>query len=178
MVRAPDDGGLRVQRAPRRWEHDFCPHVRVPHLASAILGRITRRLPADWQATYGYAPVLVETFVDTERFTGTCYRAANSASPGTQEARTPTRQRRGVQRLHADAPALSGSHHDRFCLYHFTDRGRDRPCGRPPAQIPACAANALGSCLGWWRRTARLGRGVSRGRVVAIGSRGGSSASS
>src|ERR1022692_5272627 len=59
-----------------------------------------------------------------------------------------------------------------------TDRGRDRPCGRPPAQIPACAANALGSCLGSWRRTARLGRDASRGRVVAIGSPGGSSASS
>src|SRR6266496_1623839 len=57
-------------------------------------------------------------------------------------------------------------------------RGRDRPCGRPPAQIPACAANALGSCLGFWRRTARLGRDASRGRVVSIESRGGSSASS
>ena len=38
------------------------------------------------------------------------------------------------------------------------DRGRDRPCERPPAQIPACAANALGSCLGFWRRSARSGR--------------------
>ena len=58
------------------------------------------------------------------------------------------------------------------------DRGRDRPCGRPPAQIPACAANALGSCLGWWRRSARSGRDASRGRVGAIGSPGGSSGSS
>ena len=58
------------------------------------------------------------------------------------------------------------------------DRGRDRPCGRPPAQIPACAANALGSCLGWWRRSARWGRDASRGRVGATGSPGGSSASS
>ena len=46
----------------------ICPHVRVPHLASAILGRITRRLPADWQHTYGYSPVLAETFIDAERF--------------------------------------------------------------------------------------------------------------
>jgi hypothetical protein len=58
------------------------------------------------------------------------------------------------------------------------DRGRDRPCGRPPAQIPACAANALGSCLGYGRESERRGRGVSRGRVVASGSRSGSSASS
>jgi len=53
------------------------PHLRVPHLASAVLARTTRRLPADWQAAYGYTPVLVETFVETPRFTGTSYRAAN-----------------------------------------------------------------------------------------------------
>ena len=38
-------------------------------------------------------------------------------------------------------------------------RGRDRPCGRPPAQIPACATNALGSCLGFWRE-AHVGKGM------------------
>ena len=42
-------------------------------------------------------------------------------------------------------------------------RGRDRPCGRPPAQIPACATNALGSYLGYDRRTARRARGDDRG---------------
>ena len=65
----------------------ICPHLRVPHLASAILGRITRRLPGDWQHTYGYAPVLAETFVDAERFTGTCYRAANWIHVGTTQGR-------------------------------------------------------------------------------------------
>jgi hypothetical protein len=49
------------------------------------------------------------------------------------------------------------------------DRGRDRPCGRPPAQIPACAANALGSCLGYGRRSARRARDVGCGRAVSIG---------
>ena len=63
------------------------PHVRVPHLASTILGRITRRLPADWQAAYGYTPVLAETFVDAERFAGTCYRAANWTHVGTTQGR-------------------------------------------------------------------------------------------
>jgi hypothetical protein len=58
------------------------------------------------------------------------------------------------------------------------DRGRDRPCGRPPAQIPACAANALGSCLGFWRRSVSPGMDASRGRVVATGSRYRSSAPS
>ena len=55
------------------------------------------------------------------------------------------------------------------------DRGRDRPCGRPPAQIPACAANALGSCLGCERRSARQGRDAGCGLAGATASRDGSS---
>ena len=53
------------------------PHVRVPHLASHILGTILRRVRADWQRKYDLAPCLAETFVEQERFTGSCYRAAN-----------------------------------------------------------------------------------------------------
>src|SRR5512132_2070359 len=56
-------------------------------------------------------------------------------------------------------------------------RGRDRPCGRPPAQIPACATDALGSCLGYERENARRGRDASRGRAAAIEPRGGPCAS-
>ena len=57
---------------------------------------------------------------------------------------------------------------------HIPDRGRDRRCWRPPAQIPACGTTALGSSLGWWRRIVRRGRDASRGRVGATGWRGGS----
>jgi Druantia protein DruA len=53
------------------------PHVRVPHLASHILGTILRRLRSDWQRKYYIAPCLAETFVERERFAGVCYRAAN-----------------------------------------------------------------------------------------------------
>jgi len=53
------------------------PHLHVPNLASTILGAVTRRLPTDWAHTYGYTPVLAETFVATWRFTATSYRAAN-----------------------------------------------------------------------------------------------------
>jgi len=53
------------------------PWVQVPHLASYILGRIARRLSADWEGLYGHPIYLLETFVDPERFRGTCYRAAN-----------------------------------------------------------------------------------------------------
>jgi hypothetical protein len=53
------------------------PWVRVPHLASHLLGQVARRIAADWQALYGHPVHYLETFVDPERFAGTCYRAAN-----------------------------------------------------------------------------------------------------
>lgn len=53
------------------------PWVRVPHLASHLLGRIARRLSADWQRLYAHPIYFVETFIDPQRFRGTCYRAAN-----------------------------------------------------------------------------------------------------
>ncbi|MBI4801080.1 MAG: DUF4338 domain-containing protein [Elusimicrobia bacterium] len=53
------------------------PWVRVPHLASHVLSRITRGLAADWQRVYGHPVHFVETFVDSMRFKGICYRAAN-----------------------------------------------------------------------------------------------------
>lgn len=53
------------------------PGVRIPHLASRVLGCSLRRLASDWQACHGYRPLLAETFVDPDRFQGTCYRAAN-----------------------------------------------------------------------------------------------------
>lgn len=52
------------------------PWVRVPHLASHILSKVTRRLADDWRAKYGHGIVCVETFVE-RRFQGTCYKAAN-----------------------------------------------------------------------------------------------------
>jgi hypothetical protein len=53
------------------------PWVKVPHLASHLLGRVARRIAADWQALYEHPVWLLETFIDPERFAGTCYRAAN-----------------------------------------------------------------------------------------------------
>lgn len=55
----------------------IAPWVKVPHLASHLLGRITRRISADWQSLYHHPIHLLESFVDIERFRGTCYRAAN-----------------------------------------------------------------------------------------------------
>jgi hypothetical protein len=53
------------------------PWSRVPHLASHILGRLSRRIRADWQDYYNRDIVLLETFVEHGRFNGTCYQAAN-----------------------------------------------------------------------------------------------------
>lgn len=58
------------------------PWVNVPNLASKALSLITARLADDWQARYGYRPVLIETFVDREKYVGTCYQAANWVKVG------------------------------------------------------------------------------------------------
>jgi len=63
------------------------PWVRVPHLASHILGRILRRLQRDWMQRYGHPVYLVETFVEQERFKGTCYKAANWTLLGQTQGR-------------------------------------------------------------------------------------------
>lgn len=53
------------------------PWVHTRFLASHLLGRLVRRLPADWGSRYAAPLVLLETFVETDRFAGTCYAAAN-----------------------------------------------------------------------------------------------------
>lgn len=63
------------------------PWVRVPHLASHLLARVARRIARDWQELYGHPVVLLESFVDTERFAGTCYHAANWRCVGRSEGR-------------------------------------------------------------------------------------------
>ena len=52
------------------------PWVQVRHLASHVLGPLTRRGRRDWPARWGYAPLGLETCVAPDRFAGTCYRAA------------------------------------------------------------------------------------------------------
>jgi hypothetical protein len=63
------------------------PWIASHNLASRILGGAVKRLGQDWQDTYGYRPVLLETFVERERFRGTCYRAANWTRVGSTQGR-------------------------------------------------------------------------------------------
>jgi len=58
------------------------PWVKVPHLASHLLGRMARILPKDWERVYGHPIHYLETFTDPSRFRGTCYRAANWVTLG------------------------------------------------------------------------------------------------
>jgi len=62
--------------------------VKVPHLASHVLGLIARRIRSDWQVKYGHHVHALETFVDRSRFQGTCYRAANWVKVGQSTGRT------------------------------------------------------------------------------------------
>ena len=64
------------------------PWVRVPHLASAVLGAVVGRSAADWETQYGHGRDALETFVERDRFAGTCYRAANWRRVGTTRGRS------------------------------------------------------------------------------------------
>lgn len=64
------------------------PWVRVPHLASHVLGRIIRRIRTDWRDKYGHTVHLLETFVERDRFFGTCYKAANWKYVGSTKGRS------------------------------------------------------------------------------------------
>jgi hypothetical protein len=53
------------------------PWIRVPNLASHLIAKCSEAVLNDWEASSGFRPVLLETFVDIQRFSGTCYRASN-----------------------------------------------------------------------------------------------------
>jgi len=73
------------------------PWVRVGHLASHVLGRITQRLSADWQIKYGHPIYLLESFVQRDRFAGSCYRAANWICVGQTQSRSRNDSQRCLQ---------------------------------------------------------------------------------
>jgi hypothetical protein len=52
------------------------PWIKIPHLASHILGQLARQLTDDWEVLWGFSPQLLESFVDPAHYRGTCYRAA------------------------------------------------------------------------------------------------------
>jgi hypothetical protein len=91
------------------------PWVRVPHLASHLLGGLARRLSADWPAQHGWRLELLETFVEVGRFQGVAYRAANWQPVGLTTGRT-----RQEKEHRAQAPRKS------VWLYPLSQRFRER----------------------------------------------------
>jgi len=73
------------------------PWVRVPHLASHMLASISKRISADWINKYGHPLHLLETFVERDRFRGTCYRAANWIRVGQTQGRSRNDAHRTLQ---------------------------------------------------------------------------------
>ena len=74
------------------------PWISVAHLASHILARMARMLSADWQRIYAHPIYFVETFIDPQRFRGTCYRAANWQVLGETTGRGKDAPTRAVNR--------------------------------------------------------------------------------
>ena len=85
------------------------PWIRIPNLASHILSVVCRQLIEDWTARYHITPLLIETFVETPRFTGVTYKASRMDPcrhhPGTRTVR-PAQEIRQAEKNHlAAAPA-------------------------------------------------------------------------
>jgi hypothetical protein len=77
------------------------PWQRVPHLANHILSRIAQRINDDWQRRYHHRLDLLETFVQRDRFRGTCYQAANWIHVGQTTGRTRQNRRHRDNEVHA-----------------------------------------------------------------------------
>lgn len=103
------------------------PWVRVPHLASHVLSRVTRRLNADWQRKYGHPLYLLETFVQRDRFAGTGYQAANWLRVGQTKGRTRQDSAAGK---HQQTPLKD------IYLYPLHPRFAERLRGANPTSTP------------------------------------------
>lgn len=100
------------------------PKARIPNLASHLLARVIRRLPGDFRDRYGYSPVLLESFVEKARFTGTSYKAANWICVGqtTGRGRNDLRSHRQIRQQPALLPIKS------IWLYPLRPDARQRLC--------------------------------------------------
>ena len=97
------------------------PTVEVPHLASHVLSRALGQVREAWETRYGVRPVLVETFVDPERFRASSYQAANWIRIG---------QSAGGQRAHPNGKRSEGS--KAIYVYPLAREFRDVLCAEPP----------------------------------------------
>ena len=87
----------RLNRIANNGRFLLLPWADVPHLGSWILGALGRRIAGEWEAKYGHRVVLLETFVERDRFAGTCYRAANWRRVGETTGRSRADRHRTLQ---------------------------------------------------------------------------------
>jgi len=85
---SPEQRARRLSLVTNNTRFLILPSVRVPHLASHLLGRVAARLSLDWQHKYGHPIYLLESFVEQPRFAGGCYRAAGWVQVGLTTGRT------------------------------------------------------------------------------------------
>ncbi len=83
------------------------PWVRVPHLASHVLGQMARRIAGDWEQIYGHPIYFLETFVDPERYRGTCYRAGELDGDGADDGPGEELPQQAAQPLDQGSAGLS-----------------------------------------------------------------------
>jgi len=145
-----DEGrGVRLHLVVCNSRFLILPWVRVANLASRVLGLAARRLRKDWKESYGYEPVLLESFVEEGRFSGISYRAANWVELGS------TRGRGRQDREHACRGTAK-----KVFVYPLCERWREK-LGVVAAEIPGdWAERELGS--------ARLGDPRLERRFVSI----------
>ena len=131
----------------------IAPMVKVKNLASHLLARCQVRVVEDWEAVYHYRPVLLETYVERDRFAGTCYRAANWLHVGTTRGRG--RQGTGATIKDIYVMPLDAAWQTVLCR-----RGDGTVHVRKPSDPPAprdwIEAELGGTDLGDTRLTARL----------------------
>ncbi len=101
------------------------PWVEVTELASKILSMAAQQLPEDWLSVYQVTPLLLESLVDPQRFSGTCYRAANWIHVGTTQGR-------GRMDRYCNVPR----HVKEIFLYPLHTRARELLCRMPESHPP------------------------------------------
>src|SRR5207245_8812224 len=109
------------------------------NLASHALAQVLARLSADWQQRYGYSPVLVETFVDRDRFCGGCYRAANWQAIGltSRRGRQDRRHQAGLSQKVLWVYPLRKDFRQQLCRCPEQPRLAPLPAPAPsPAPLP------------------------------------------
>lgn len=143
------------------------PWVKIPHLASHVLGLAARRLPEDWQERYGIRPLLLESFVQTARFKGTCYQAAGWQCAGqtTGRGRQDRQHQRRAGLKSIWLKPLDSRWKELLC--QPPEKPRLAPRRRPPAAVAPVKApprNWAEAELG----AAALGDGRLTRRLVAL----------